>query len=146
MSATPTVIPAVKRKLKERLEASADLTGVPIVVGEENRTPAEQIILGNGTSKPQFAGLGTRVPLREDPVRISCLAEVVRQGNPDVLDLEQRVADIVGAITDVLRADPDLGATWQFGLITDFQLSSGVVDKGRAARIAFVLEGKSRHP
>lgn len=143
---TPTVIPAVKRELKARLEASEDLSGVAIHVGEEGRTDEEQIILGNSTSKPTFAGLGRRVPLREDPIRINCVAESVSKGKPDVLDVEDRVAEMVGAITDVLREDPHLDNTWQFGLITDFQLSSGVVDKGRVARITFVLEGQSRHP
>lgn len=146
MSETPTVIPAVKRKLKERLEANEDLDGVTIYVGEEGRSNEEQIVLGNATSKPAFAGLGRRVPLRENPIRINCMAESIAKGKPDVLDVEDRVAELVGAITDVLREDPHLDNTWQFGLITDFQLSSGVVDKGRVARITFVLEGQSRHP
>lgn len=141
-----TVIPAIKRKLKESLEANADLDGVVIEVGDERRGADEQIVIGNATSKPVFYGLGSRVPMREDPIRVNCMVQVVRSGSPDYLDLEDRAAEILGALTDQMRADPDLDGTWQFGLVTDFQLSSGPGDKSRLTRITFVLEGKSRHP
>lgn len=139
-----TAIPNVIAAFETALGGVAALNGVSISRGEPGGDrPEEGIIFGDVVSNREYGALGTQPSPLDETVQLNFGAWVVMLGTA-YSTAETRLWVLFDALEAKLRTDLSLNGAWLFSRLTNIERKYVPVDKGRAAQVTFICEGRAR--
>lgn len=138
-----SAIPLVIAAFEDALGDVVALDDVSISRGEPKERVGEGIIFGDVTATRDYGALGVQPTPLDEQIRLNFGAWVIATGG-QYEDAETRLWVIFDAMEAKLRTDLSLEGSWLFSRLTNIERSYVPVDKGKAAQVTFVCEGRAR--